>query len=245
MLENTTYKMRKNKKDVRRILVMFCSTCGSEIPEGASFCEKCGESVENILLGVNSYSQYTESQYDTSNNQQNLSNVFIEPDEHLLGNLGNGYLVNLLFHGTKKCYALLTDKRVYLKGAFYHGRDQRLLFKTTEEQILDLEDITRTGFVYTQFSRIQLFIRIMLGVAAIVLARNFVWDREFFLIFGILVIIVTFLSVLRCIKSRRIWFYIDCAGGSIKIDAKLIGLSDVQDFHKQMRRAKDAITGKK
>ena len=223
---------------------MFCSTCGSEIPEGASFCEKCGESVENILLGANSYSQYTESQYDTSNNQQNLSNVFIEPDEHFLCNLGNGYLVNLLFHRTKKCYALLTDKRVYLKGAFYHGRNQRLLFKTTEEQILDLEDITRTGFVYTQFSRIQLFIRIMLGVAAIVLAVIYNEDKEMFLIFGILTIGI-FLSVIRYIKSRRIWFYIDCAGGSIKIDAKLIGLSDVQDFHKQMRRAKDAITGKK
>ena len=35
MLENTTYKMRENKKDVRRILVMFCSICGSEIQGGA------------------------------------------------------------------------------------------------------------------------------------------------------------------------------------------------------------------
>ncbi len=34
------------------------------------------------------------------------------------------------------------------------------------------------------------------------------------------------------------------AGGNIQIDAKLIGLSDVQDFHKQIRRAKDALKAK-
>lgn len=44
--------------------------------------------------------------------------------------------------------------------------------------------------------------------------------------------------------SRKIWFFIDYAGGKIQIDAKLIGLSDVQDFHKQIRRAKDALKAK-
>lgn len=230
---------------------MFCSKCGSEIPEGKKFCEKCGKS-----SGIVTTNDSNESQSDRSNNQQEFVNVFIEPDEHLLGKLGNGYMVNMLFNRTKKCHALLTDKRVYLKGAFYHGNSHRL-FKTIEEQILDLEDITRTGFVYHQLSMMEIFIRIfiiMLGVVVLfspLFISFFIEDGYFMFtpLFSLYIIIFIIINVLlffvRYIMSRKILFCIDCAGGSIKIDAKLIGLSDVQDFHKQMRRAKDALTGKK
>lgn len=55
------------------------------------------------------------------------------------------------------------------------------------------------------------------------------------------VIIAIPIAAYTYFKSRKIFFFIDYAGGHIQIDAQLIGLSDVQDFHKQMRRAKDAL----
>ena len=61
------------------------------------------------------------------------------------------------------------------------------------------------------------------------------------LTFFLLCLPLTLIFVILTIKSRKIFFFIDYAGGRIKIDARLIGLSDVRDFHKQMRRAKDAL----
>lgn len=255
---------------------MFCSKCGSEITEGAKFCEKCGASVgENETLSAemlkntaNTYAKKTnnflknsgiiaindaeESQYDVSNNTQELKNIFVEPDEQLLAKLGNGYLVNLLFNRVRKCNALLTDKRVYLKGTFYSS-DSKKIFKTAEERILDLEDITGTGFIYTRSSVFMFFLSFILAVFSTILGiefhgRIYIVGTDlgdwFYSIAGVAVLSTIF-TLIRMLKSRKIFFFIDYAGGRIKIDAKLIGLSDVQDFHKQMRRAKDTITGKK
>lgn len=249
---------------------MFCSKCGSEITEGAKFCEKCGASVggnetlsaEILKNTANTYAQKTndflknsgiiamndaeESQYDVSNNTQELKNIFVEPDEQLLAKLGNGYLVNLLFNRVRKCNALLTDKRVYLKGTFYSS-DSKKIFKTAEERILDLEDITGTGFIYTKSPVFMFFLSFISAVFSAILGVVF---REVDIgdwLYGIagVAVLSTIFNLIRMFMSRKVFFFIDYAGGRIKIDAKLIGLSDVQDFHKQMRRAKDAITGKK
>lgn len=250
---------------------MFCTNCGNELTEGAQFCEKCGTSIvgngtisadifKNTVSshaqkisdsfknsGIIAMNDTEASQYDVSNNTQNLKDIFVEPDEQLLGKLGNGYLVNLLFKKTKKCNALLTDKRVYLKGTFYSS-DTKNIFKTTEERILDLEDVTGTGFVYKQISKLMLvmfILSVLSSFVSLIFTLVNSYDAELFLCFFAGCALLAVLFFLVMIKSRKAFFFIDYAGGRIKIDAKLIGLSDVQDFHKQMRRAKDSITGKK
>lgn len=196
-------------------------------------------------LGVITMSDSEESQYDVSNNQKKLQNTFIEPDEQLLGKFGNGYFVNLLFNNTKKCHALLTDKRIYLKGTFYSGGGKNIL-KTTEERTLDLEDVTGTGFIYQKVSLIMLFLSLLFGIIEIIGIPALIIDGEQEIV-AVLVLCLPFtiLLIMLTLKSRRIFFFIDYAGGRIKIDARLIGLSDVRDFHKQMRRAKDALKKEK
>ena len=204
---------------------------------------KSSKKAEKYLrkLGIITMSDSEESHYDVSNNQKKLQNTFIEPDEQLLGKFGNGYFVNLLYNKTKKCHALLTDKRIYLKGTFYSGSGKSIL-KTTEERTLDLEDVTGTGFIYQGFSLIMLLLSLLFGIIEIIgIPALLIADEQEILAVFLLCLPFIMLLVLLTLKSRKIFFFIDYAGGRIKIDARLIGLSDVRDFHKQMRRAKDAL----
>lgn len=245
---------------------MFCSSCGNELPDGAKFCEVCGAKIgENDTISAetlkNTANEYVQkagdflkntgvvalndsetSQYNVSDTSPELKKIFIEPDERLIGKFGNGYLVNLLYKKVKKCNALLTNKRVYLKGTFY-SETGKSIFKTTEERILDLEDVTGTGFIYTQISKIMILLDILFIIGALCTSIGIGGYYAWFI--PVLLIIAAIISVIITLKSRRILFFIDYAGGRIKVNAKLIGLSDVRDFHKQMRRAKDARTGKK
>lgn len=79
----------------------------------------------------------------------------MEPDEALIAKIGNGFFINLLFRKPQKCSMMLTDKRLYLKGVFYSSGSKKIL-RTTEERILDLKDITGTGLIYIQLSRLTL-----------------------------------------------------------------------------------------
>lgn len=249
---------------------MFCLKCGNELPDGTKFCDKCGANLGgnatiNTKMLKNTASQYSEkvgsalknssmramsdaeeNQYDVSGNSKELQEIFVEPDEELLGKLGNGYMVNLLFKKTKKCSALLSDKRVYLKGSFYNSTGKNII-ETIEERILDLEDITGTGFIYTGLSMpflAFLAILILIGVFTIFHRSPDMSGSQVFMVTCSLIIAGIF-AWKKVMMSRTTWFFIDYAGGRIMIDAKLIGIADVQDFHKQMRRAKDAVTGKK
>lgn len=214
---------------------MFCKKCGKPLENNSASCPYCGNSTINNSMHPQNDSE--EAQYDVSNSQQKLKKIFIEPDEQLLGKFGNDYFVNLLYKKTEKCHALLTDKRIYLKGAFYSGSGKSILY-TTEERTLDLEDVTGTGFIYEQSSIIMLF-----SLLPIILAM--IYDLNNVVVLFISIIIATLIAICVLFKSRKTFFFIDYAGGRIKIDASLIGLSDVQDFHKQMRRAKDALKKEK
>lgn len=131
---------------------------------------------------------------------------------------------------------------VFIKGAMYTGSGKTLM-KMMEERTLDLEDITGTGFIYTKVSKLMIFLGILFEIAAGVLGVETGGDQGLIagLVYGLVPCLIL---IIAAFFSRKIWFFIDYAGGSIQIDAKLIGLSDVQDFHKQIRRAKDALKAK-
>ena len=175
------------------------------------------------------------------------SKVFVDPDEQLQGTLGNGYLENLLFNNVKRCHALLTDRRVYLQGRFLYedGRRSEWLIR---EEIVDLEDITGTGFIYSKPIGILMTL-IYLVIPWIVALLN---SEVFWVIRGVaspiigLVgdAIVILITIVRYILNRKTYFSMEYAGGAIKFDAKIIGVPAVRDFQKQIRRAKDRATGK-
>lgn len=242
----------------------FCKECGasaadtdefsSALPKMSGTASASSQNFterQNLFHKGNAGDAEYGMEYDISDNRQALDNIFVEPDETLIAKLGNGFLINLLFRKPKKCSMMLTDRRLYLKGVLYasdlNSKTNILktnILKTTEERILDLRDVTGTGLIYTQFSRLTLvlFILSTLGVISSVIALGFddIYQLAEVLWFPLLLSAVFF--GLKLIKSRSAYFFVDYAGGRIKIDAKILGLSDVQDFHKQIRRAKNALT---
>lgn len=216
---------------------MFCGKCGAEVLDGAKFCEKCGSSVEVESMNI--------EQPTTSNSEQvDIKSAFIDPNEKLVAKVGNGYFVNLLYSKVKKCNLLLTDKRIYLKGVFYTDNG-RGITKMNAERILDIEDVTGTGFIYTRL----LWIPFILDVICIILSlamTNIFWSYgwAFEICLGLSTFLVELLVMKKILMSKKVMFYIEYAGGRISINANLIGIEDVRDLHKQMRRVKDNIKGK-
>ncbi len=183
---------------------MFCGNCGKQIEDTAEFCPHCGAVVEKETVTVND-SKYTK--------------IFVEPDENYIGSLGNGYLNSFLTsRGINRCVAILSDKRVYLRGNMYNINNGSIE-RFNMQQTIDLEDITGTGFV---FASPQLWKLIL----AIITAP---------------VIIPALLLIVSYIKNRDTLFFIEYAGGCIKFDASIYGLAESQDFEKQIRRAKNRV----
>lgn len=189
---------------------MFCGNCGKQIDDSCNVCPYCGTRIK----------QDTRIEKDVVKEKDvTYKVIFVEPDENYLGSLGNGYLNSFLTNKKiKRCIALLSDKRVYLRGNMVDinsGKIERFNMQKT----IDLEDITGTGFVYSSPQVWKLVLAILI----------------------IPVIIPPILLLVSYLKSRNTLFFIEYAGGCIKFDASIYGLAESQDFERQIRRAKNHV----
>lgn len=186
---------------------MFCGNCGKQIEDTSNVCPYCGTMVDKEV---------------PVENDNNYIKIFIEPNEKYIGSLGNSYLNSFLTNsGIKKCIALLSDKRVYLRGNMINinsGKIERF----NMQQTIDLEDITGTGFIYASPQLWKLILAILTAPF----------------------IIPAILLIVSYLKSRNTLFFIEYAGGCVKFDASIYGLAESQDFEKQIRRAKNSLKGK-
>lgn len=225
---------------------MFCAKCGKEIPEGARFCKSCGAPVggaDNVTIAGavgNSFPNLKNTVQEKEKEMEAVymdesaySKVFVELDEQLLGTLGNGYLENILGKKVKKAHALLTDKRVYFQGTFFSGSGKKLQ-QDIVEKIVDLEDITGTGFRYNKPIGLlwTIITTVIMGVLGAV-----VGGCRLGAFIGILISVLIY--IIKYLLRRRVYFILEYAGGAIRFNATIIGLSNVKDFNKQIRRAKD------
>lgn len=234
---------------------MFCSKCGKEIPESAKFCESCGATVGgadnvkmagavgNTFTNLKSTIQEKEKEQQASYMDESAySKVFVEPDEQLLGTLGNGYLENILGKKVKKTHALLTDKRVYFQGTFFSGSGKNLQ-QDIMEKVVDLEDITGTGFRYNKQIGIiaSIIWTVISGIVGLVVNSFINGIDGLYMVAGALggILIFALIFTIKYLLSRKVDFILEYAGGAIRFDAKIVGLTNVKDFNKQIRRAKD------
>ncbi len=189
---------------------MFCGNCGKQIDDSCNVCPYCGTRIKQDTIIEKDVVKEKDVTYKV---------IFVEPDENYLGSLGNGYLNSFLTNKKiKRCIALLSDKRVYLRGNMVDinsGKIERFNMQKT----IDLEDITGTGFVYSSPQ-----------VWKLVLAILTIWA-----------IIPAILLLVSYLKGRNTLFFIEYAGGCIKFDASIYGLAESQDFERQIRRAKNHV----
>lgn len=78
----------------------------------------------------------------------------MSPNEKLVATLGNNYIQNYLHNGSvRNGFAVVSDKRAYFYGTSYtisyNSKGKPRATKTNRSQVVDLKDITGTGFKRT------------------------------------------------------------------------------------------------
>ena len=173
-----------------------------------------------------------------------IKSMFVDANEQQIAVLGGNYLSNFLATGSiEKGFCVLSDKRVYFRGKCYYksggGYKTRL-----EDRVVDVKDITGTGF-----SETRLLILKILAIASLVwalVAAVFIFPDPYFdprvlsfLLMGaspaIIVCAAYFFVKLKV-------FEIVFAGGHIAFKASLYDAAEMQNFQKSVRKAKDNYT---
>lgn len=161
----------------------------------------------------------------------NIIKIFVDTTEKYVSSLGNNYIINYISSGNiSSGFAVISNKRVYFRGDCYYKEFGRLK-KSYEERTVDLKDVTGTGFSSKNPVGL-LFAGIITGLISIV--SMFVGEVFFILV------LLTISLLTGYFMKRKTLFEIDFSGGKICFDVNIYGRSEVNDFQKQLRRAKDS-----
>lgn len=181
-----------------------------------------------------------------------FSQFFMEPTEKLITSIGNSYLKNYIANKTiAKGFGIVTDKRVYYIGKCYKKDTKKLFKSTTDEQVIDLKDVTGTGYEITNYpwmkilSCIPLIISILFFGLACVNADSHASNKNtitaIYLIIS-LIGLIGFIGFWIAYKKNRInLFLVSYAGGSIGFNASWYNKTEIDNFQRQIRLAKDSI----
>lgn len=205
----------------------FCEKCGAELVDG--ICPKCLQS-----------NNAQASQLD-----KKFKSFFMSPQEKMVTVLGNSYLENFLQNGSvKRGFAVASDKRVYFQGKKYCINEAGDIEETHNSRVVDLRDVTGTGFD-SYADKSWIFHGIIMGIIFVICCRFLLedWTKGLVILTGIFLF-----AVLYCIfqyqRSKLSLIVIQYAGGEIGFDLKWFQSQEIELFQKQLRLAKDKVLEK-
>ncbi len=181
-----------------------------------------------------------------------LNSLFMDATERKAAILGEGFLYKFLDEGCMKShFCVLTDKRVYVKGRYFHNMGRAYRVKKGEYTI-DVRDVTGSGFSTARFGFVFL-----LGVLFVILLSVLTGCFLLFvqavdhLYFGLHAIVSNCL-ILMCIGLVAVPVYyfvrpfkifvIEYAGGKIAFLAFDFLEPDFRTFQQELYKAKDAFS---
>lgn len=173
-------------------------------------------------------------------------NVFVSGLEEVKAVLGNSHLENLLANKTiRQAIIVVSDKKVYFKGNSYKLMGKHFE-KQYEEKTVDLKDVTGTSFYSVKilgFLIAGIFLSIFtLGymfVNFLDSGLDYFGDYSQHLVVSCILLFITYFF------SGRTIFEVAFAGGSICLGADWYSEEEIQEFEKELRRAKDNISESK
>jgi len=241
---------------------MFCTKCGSKLPDDAVVCPNCGAKVEKDISvsDIKDYAgqkaQQVSSEIQTQVNRfkqfqdeipkfrriRELKDMFVSPDEKEQAVIGQGWLRSMLQSGILgNGFGVLTDRRLYFRGKSYSKVSGQFV-KTDEDCVIDIRDITSSGFTYAR--RLSwLLLMVASLVIAIFIFVGAIEDnsvQEF--LFVDLMFFATAVAFLALyIWAKRVMYTVTFGGGSLSILASSYGVADVRDFDKVLHILKDNL----
>lgn len=198
----------------------LCPKCGEHNEDSADICTKCGESLSNVQSSQNAVHIG-----DTEQNDGRSSSVFsfVDDDEVLIAD----------FAAAMKSFAALTQKRLYISGKTYL-LDGVMVKSMLESKIVNVEEITGTGFVRTK-NLLLLFIAVVISLLALLalLADEYEGIPIPLLLAAAAVAIAVFIA------SCKSLFRIEYPGGSMGFKIKWSNKKAAEDFQREIIRTKE------
>lgn len=171
-----------------------------------------------------------------------LKSMFVDANEQQIAVLGGNYLSNFLATGSiENGFCVLTDKRVYFRGKCYYksGGD----YKTrSEERMVDVKDITGTGFSETRLFSLKILAIASLAwlLFAMISALNSKYVDGAALFASAVLPAILAWGAYFLVRLKV--FEISFAGGRIAFKASQYDAAEMENFQKSVRKAKDNYT---
>jgi len=162
---------------------------------------------------------------------------FMEPTEQFICALGNNFLQNYLTSGgISSGFAAVSNKRVYFKGKCFFSDGGR--YKLIQvERVVDVKDITGTG--YTRLLRLSLLLKALIPLPFILLVMALTANFNPGPALPVMALMDVIIAIVLYLANRLNLFEIQYAGGKIAFNSKWYDKSEVDDFQRQIRLAKD------
>lgn len=172
-----------------------------------------------------------------------LTSLFASPDERLVAVLGNTIAETFLSTGVlENGFAVLSDKRVYFRGRCF-SRTGKHFSVRTEERVVDVQDISGTGFVFSNpiwllVASIIFFCGVIVGVKCLQS------DMIVAIIFLTAVPVIGIILLMIYFSEKHTLFEISFAGGCIAFDVRWFPAEEAQFFQKNIKLIGDALRNK-
>lgn len=235
---------------------MFCPKCGKKNEGNAKFCASCGAMIqknqESTGNAPNKFEEKTQSKESKPKfNPEKVRSCLISEQEQVLNVLGNTWAETFFATGTiGNGFSILTNERVYFKGKCFI-RIGKGFYKKVEEKVVDLNEVTGTGFVHNKavWAHVLAIIFTVIGGLYIFSGvPNFIvgiFTRESQnIIAGVVGGVVGLLLIVLFQFLDKMFNYsvfeISYAGGGIAFGLNWISQDEANEFQRLLRQAKDA-----
>lgn len=171
-----------------------------------------------------------------------MSDIFINPDERQITTIRSGYIINLLHGGQLVSgVGILTDSRFYYRGKSYR-QTKWMVYKTNEESIIELQNITATGFIFNRNIIIAAVAAVVTLVELVLIILGLFEPPENAVEYWLVTLVGAVITILLWalyIWYRRAVYQISHAGGMIAIKISAYGMKQLHEFDRKLHQAKD------
>lgn len=204
-----------------------CPACGTQLINGV--CPRCTNA--QMMAAQN-------------RNDARFTRLFMNPNEKLVATLGNNYIQNYLHNGSvRNGFAVVSDKRAYFYGTSYtisyNGRGNPNANKMSRSQVVDLKDVTGSGFIrmVNIGYAILAWALVIISIFGIMLLYDI--EEGLAVIWGLAALSALLFLIYKYYDNKLSLISIQYAGGEVAFDIRWFSGQEINNFHQQLRLAKD------
>lgn len=204
-----------------------CPACGTQLINGV--CPRCTNA--QMMAAQN-------------RNDARFTRLFMSPNEKLVATLGNNYIQNYLHNGSvRNGFAVVSDKRAYFYGTSYtisyNSRGNPNANKMSRSQVVDLKDVTGSGFIrmVNIGYAILAWALVIISIFGIMLLYDI--EEGLAVIWGLAALSALLFLIYKYYDNKLSLISIQYAGGEIAFDIRWFSGQEINNFHQQLRLAKD------